>query len=464
MEDDMEIFLVEDSLTQMIACAYDPNDKTGLPIGEGEYGFIGMDETFIEYTIRFQNTGTDTAFTVRIEDQLDENYDWESLEVISKSHDMTWSIDETGLVEFLFADIELPDSNVNVLASQGYVKYKVWMNEGLPSGTSLENTAGIFFDLNPAIITNTTVHTLFECTAILDSVILTDVVCPEEPILGTAGIDMIPPSLAYSWTVEGEVIEGLDLEYMPEEPGLYEVVVNANTEFCEASTSFMVNVLEPIAITELPLLTICYGDSLDIFGTYQSTGGIYSDTLSSLEFGCDSIITQEVMIDSTSLDITGLESDEICLEAAATELAGSPSGGTFSGTGIDGESFNPATAGEGAHAIYYTYISDAGCENIDSVAVTVISCLGISGPNSAELTVYPNPFKDQVTVSFASPLASGTSAVLTDLSGKQVAVYTNLGGTQTLLIERRNLSKGEYILHIIGESDKILATVKLVAQ
>jgi hypothetical protein len=54
----------------------------------------------------------------------------------------------------------LPDSNVNQLASNGFVKYEIDLLPGLPLETSIYNTAHIFFDLNPAIITNTTVNTL----------------------------------------------------------------------------------------------------------------------------------------------------------------------------------------------------------------------------------------------------------------------------------------------------------------
>ncbi len=52
--------------------------------------------------------------------------------------------------------------------------------------------------------------------------------------------------------------------------------------------------------------------------------------------------------------ITGLNSTYCDNEAAAT-LTGSPAGGVFSGPGITGNSFNPATAGVGTHAITYTW-------------------------------------------------------------------------------------------------------------
>lgn len=57
-----------DSLVQEIVCAYDPNDKIATPAGIGEEGFIPDDTQYMEYTVRFQNTGSDTAFTVVIKD------------------------------------------------------------------------------------------------------------------------------------------------------------------------------------------------------------------------------------------------------------------------------------------------------------------------------------------------------------------------------------------------------------
>lgn len=155
-----EVFSLTDSLDQTILCAYDPNDKTPTPLGDGEFGNIPPETEFIEYLIRFQNTGTDTAFNVVIKDQLDPNLNWNSLTPLAYSHDMTLNISIDGEVSFKFNDILLPDSNVNEVASHGFVKYKIRLNEDLPIGTSIYNTANIYFDYNPAIVTNTTINTL----------------------------------------------------------------------------------------------------------------------------------------------------------------------------------------------------------------------------------------------------------------------------------------------------------------
>ena len=49
--------------------SFDPNDKTAFLNGHFENEWV-KSNTDIDYKIRFQNTGTDTAFTVVIEDQL----------------------------------------------------------------------------------------------------------------------------------------------------------------------------------------------------------------------------------------------------------------------------------------------------------------------------------------------------------------------------------------------------------
>ena len=160
VEDEEEMFSVTDYSQQWIRCAFDPNDKTPEPLGVGEFGYISPETESIEYLVRFQNTGTDTAINVLIKDQLDENLDWNSFELLSYSHDVELAMSVEGEISFIFNGIMLPDSNVNELASQGFVKYKINLLPGLPLETSIFNTAYIYFDLNPAVVTNTTINTL----------------------------------------------------------------------------------------------------------------------------------------------------------------------------------------------------------------------------------------------------------------------------------------------------------------
>ena len=73
----------------VVACSYDPNDKLVSPSGVGPYHATPGDTEWLTYTIRFQNTGTDTAFTVMIEDQLSQHLQWGTLQFLGSSHELT---------------------------------------------------------------------------------------------------------------------------------------------------------------------------------------------------------------------------------------------------------------------------------------------------------------------------------------------------------------------------------------
>lgn len=140
--------------SSQINCAYDPNDKLVSPDYPGDINYTLFEET-LEYTIRFQNTGTDTAFNVWIHDILDHNLNWDSFEPIASSHPYSVNLDETGKLVFSFENILLPDSTTNEPMSHGFIKYKIAPHDNLEENTTILNTASIYFDFNPAIITNT---------------------------------------------------------------------------------------------------------------------------------------------------------------------------------------------------------------------------------------------------------------------------------------------------------------------
>jgi len=110
------------------------------------------------YTIRFQNTGNDVAYDVVIRDTLDTNLDLESFNVLGSSHadKLQTNMTEEGILTFEFRNIFLPDSTSNLEGSQGYVTYMINAIDGLAENTPISNSAGIYFDLNPPILTNTT--------------------------------------------------------------------------------------------------------------------------------------------------------------------------------------------------------------------------------------------------------------------------------------------------------------------
>ncbi len=82
--------------------SFDPNDKTGLPLGVSAAGIIAPG-TKLEYLIRFQNTGTDTAFRVEIRDTLSKLLDFGNFPGRCKQSSLSTGNQQHGRVEFHFS-------------------------------------------------------------------------------------------------------------------------------------------------------------------------------------------------------------------------------------------------------------------------------------------------------------------------------------------------------------------------
>jgi len=145
--------------TFVTVCSVDPNDKSANPVGVNVQHYTLMSDT-IEYLIRFQNTGNDTAFRVVVKDTIDSNFDLTTFDVTESSHSVQTMLKNDGEVRFIFDNILLPDSNINEPESHGYVKYRIHAKAGLPNNTLVYNLANIYFDYNPPVGTNNTFNTL----------------------------------------------------------------------------------------------------------------------------------------------------------------------------------------------------------------------------------------------------------------------------------------------------------------
>ena len=142
----------------IVSGSFDPNDKLVTYAGAFTEGYV-YDTTSFEYTIRFQNTGTDTAFTVRVEDVISNNLDLTTIKFIDSSHESAISI-SGDTVKWLFENILLADSNTNEPASHGFVRFFINQKTGNQAGTEIKNKAAIYFDFNDPVITNEIVSTV----------------------------------------------------------------------------------------------------------------------------------------------------------------------------------------------------------------------------------------------------------------------------------------------------------------
>jgi uncharacterized repeat protein (TIGR01451 family) len=139
--------------------AFDPNDKQGFPEGLTNQGYIERGQT-LEYLIRFQNTGTDTAFNVTIRDTLSALLDPATIRLGATSHPCELRMMPSGTLMLVFEHILLPDSNINEAASHGFAQFTIEQKSDNAFGSSIRNRAAIYFDFNPPVITNQTLHTV----------------------------------------------------------------------------------------------------------------------------------------------------------------------------------------------------------------------------------------------------------------------------------------------------------------
>lgn len=143
-----------------IVNSFDPNMKEVIPAGDGPLGYIPEGTSKLTYKIHFQNTGTAEAYNISIIDTLESDIITGSFRFLSTSHTCSPEWLAPNIVKFNFYNIMLPDSNTNEPLSHGYVQFSVEIDSSLAPGTSIENTAYIYFDFNAPIVTNTAVNTI----------------------------------------------------------------------------------------------------------------------------------------------------------------------------------------------------------------------------------------------------------------------------------------------------------------
>ena len=239
---------------QRFSASYDPNDKTVVPAGIGSENYIELSDTVLQYRIRFQNTGTDTAFNIIVVDTLDaEALDITSFNSGAASHPYWLDISGPGIVAWHFDDIQLPDSNVNEPLSHGYLNFRINRISELQLGTTIENDASIYFDYNAPILTNEAYVTLYNpdlLVPILEEFPFAGIEIYPNPSSGFVSLNLI--SADYPWVhildIMGRIVASkaiyngineLDLNHL--ESGVYALQLESQTGISRKAGKLIVN-------------------------------------------------------------------------------------------------------------------------------------------------------------------------------------------------------------------------------
>jgi uncharacterized repeat protein (TIGR01451 family) len=153
--------------TRIIVNSWDPNDKAESHGPQILFSAFTADD-YLTYTIRFENTGTAEAINIRVNDVLDAKLDETSVRMLTASHpyvldrvgnNLTWRFDGVNL------EPSIPN---NPIIGHGYIVFQVKPKPGYSINDVIPNTASIYFDFNPAVVTNTWTSTFVPMLGITD--------------------------------------------------------------------------------------------------------------------------------------------------------------------------------------------------------------------------------------------------------------------------------------------------------
>lgn len=246
--DDNDSLLYTENLAYLIRCSYDPNDLQVRPDRIGEENLTLRTEA-LTYQVRFQNTGNDTAFYVRIDDVLHKDIDRRSLMLIDASHKGRMILCSNDTLCYIMDTIQLVDDKTSYVGSQGYVVFTAKTQFDITEGTIVTNQADIFFDSNAPVITNKVQNTIVTALPCPDNTLTQD-----GPWLTTG-----EGGLLYQWINcnTGIVVEETTSPfYKPEAIGTYQVKILG--DYCTTYSDCLL--LTPSATNE-------YEDKLQIYPT-----------------------------------------------------------------------------------------------------------------------------------------------------------------------------------------------------
>lgn len=171
--------------------------------------------------------------------------------------------------------------------------------------------------------------------------------------------------------------------------------------------------------------------------------------------GCMDSTTVMVTVNANPVATLTAANDSACNNDALITLNGTPAGGVYFGSSVNGNMFDPSAAPIGANAITYVYTDGNGCSDTSGATILVDICLGIDNAVLTTLNAYPNPFTDVLT------LTSGEVM-------EQVQVYDALGQlvlqqnvqSDKCMLDLAGYESGIYFVNVIGRNgiQKVIVT------
>ncbi|HTF06407.1 MAG TPA: T9SS type A sorting domain-containing protein, partial [Bacteroidia bacterium] len=148
--------------------------------------------------------------------------------------------------------------------------------------------------------------------------------------------------------------------------------------------------------------------------------------------------------------------DSACQNTTApfTLTGETPAGGTFSGPGVSGGLFVPATANLGYNMITYVYMDSVGCSGSAMDSIWVEICMGITETTVSTISVYPNPTSGIFTVN------AETNSMITVYDAVGNLVVNVKATSAKTEINLTDFADGIYM--IIVQTDNSISSEKII--
>ena len=231
------------------------------------------------------------------------------------------------------------------------------------------------------------------------------------------------------------------------------------THLCDSSSTAYAVTLDATATSytwTLPNGWTGTSNTNTITATASTASGTISVTANN---GCGPSAASTLSVVGSTIPVVTVASfGTVCDNVSAFTLTGgNPTGGTYTGTGVNSNMFDPTIAGDGTYYITYTYSSGA-CVRSDSSTITVDLCIGIaSNSDNQNITIYPNPSTGIITIAVANAANSELLISVADIQGREVysTIDKNIVAGYTKQINLEQLAKGIYYIKLTnGENVK----------
>jgi hypothetical protein len=164
--------------------------------------------------------------------------------------------------------------------------------------------------------------------------------------------------------------------------------------------------------------------------------------------GCESAVTPVTSSPLVIPTVSLAPIADVCINTPSFTLTGGSPGGTYSGTGVSSNVFNPSISGYGTFLITYTYTDVNTCSANAQQTITV-GCAGLDELGETSLLVYPNPTISNVNVELINDQINELEII--DAAGRLVMKHS-FKADQLVNMDITHIAAGTYTLNVIGNS------------